>query len=53
MVGKYYKTRKCEKIFPYILVKDIIIIVYDDTKAHDIEVTWHVTCYDVIDSKTV
>jgi len=31
--------RKHGKIFSYILVKDIIILVYDDTKACDTEVT--------------
>ena len=32
---------KGEKTVPYILVWDIIILVYNDKKAHDTEVTWH------------
>ena len=41
MVGVCYKTKKCRKIFPYIyiLVKDIIIIVYNNMKVCDTEVT--------------
>ena len=34
-----YETMKGEKTVPYILVWDIIILVYNDKKAHDTEVT--------------